>query len=227
MEINAMRYVTPDEMEEMMTVMNTGGSILIKGYMEKYKKMDPVKQGALGYINALMNAMMFGYQSARQIERSLLFYCPERRDFKIPFMFYGWAGAYNDLGPAYKINTECFAEIDELFYSDDDIADDRGEAEHLAREIARESSGIAQVRVERLVKFQMTYERINERWGIVFVMDKNAVKESVCIGSRPVTKDESGGFLFILPKVGEFNCILGHRNEDGCFALSKDIYCMK
>ncbi len=228
MELEAMRYVVPEEIDEMMTALTSEERETIKAYMSKYDGMPPEKQGALGYTEALVGTSIFGFKSPYQEASRTAFFYPERRGLKRPFSFCGWAGAHNDLGPAYQINMEAFhGKNVKLFYTDDDIEAYPEEAEYLAGQIEKESSGISGVRTEKLGNFQVEEKHMGEKWGIVFTLSANAVKDRVSLNSRPATTDETGGYVFVLPKAGEFNCMLGHCQSGICCILSKDMYCMK
>lgn len=228
MKLEAMRHVSMDEIEEMMGALMSGDREKIKAYMSKYTGLSAEKQGALAYMESLIGAASFGFKSPYQEAAKAAFLYPERRQLKSPFAFCGWAGARNDLGPAYQINQPAFLSQDtELFYTDEDIENSRECADDLARQIEKESSGISHARAERLANFQVEDAPLGEKWGVVFALEASAVKEGVFLNSNFAAAGETGGFVFVLPKVGEFSCMLGHRCSNVCLILAKDMYCMK
>lgn len=228
-ELSVFKYVTADDMAVLAEVIDQRNRSLMEEFVSAYAKLDSARQGALGYCMALLLASYGGYKSPYQKYYRDFLLCKESLNIKYPFAFCGWAGINNDIGPAYIINKEAFTgENNGLFYTDDDIRDERDGAERLAGWIAGESSGLWDVHVEKLSNLQ-TMEGPEEGgcWGIVFFLDEQAVRDEVIINGKPKMKEESGGYLFVLPKAGEFNAILGERVEDSCFILSKDMYCMK
>ncbi len=59
-------------------------------------------------------------------------------------------------------------------------------------------------------------------------MDDAAARE-IFVNGQPV-KPESGKAIFILPKAGEFDCLLGEvvdGDPDNAFILARHQYCMK
>ena len=65
-------------------------------------------------------------------------------------------------------------------------------------------------------------------WCVTFRLEDTALRE-IAVNGKPV-KPEKGKAIFILPKAGEFDCMLGeivHGDPDNAFVLAKHNYCMK
>lgn len=198
-----------------------------EAYKEIYTELGPRKQGELGYILARLQAEQGAFSPYQR-------YCWDgllgRGFIKVPFKFCGWAGEHNDIGPAYQICKICLGDVQhELFYTDDDIKDDQEAAIRLACLILQESSGLADFHISR-VEYEAgtSPERQESKWVISFKLDETAIKDEVIVNGRALHKNESGGYVFILPKAGEFGCMFGELvNGAATLTLAEHLFCMK
>lgn len=185
-------------------------------------------QGALGYVFCLCEAAercahMPGLHLSPGPEERLL--APYR-----PIAFLGWAGWHNDVGPAYAIDgARLCGQASRLFYTDDDIECRKWLARARAMRVERESSGIADVRVELLPRLRrMDTDLVEERWCITFTLDA-ACKRPVAIMGEEV-RPKGASAVLVLPWAGEFNCLLGEivaGDAYNAFVLASHSYCMK
>lgn len=142
-----------------------------------------------------------------------------------PFCACGWAD-YHDpswgdsQGVAFRIETKCFAGRDVLLYYSDDDGFPQSEA---SLDIIREcSSGIADVRVEPAERGRYCGGR-----RIVFRLDESAIRETVRLSGEDVPTGSLGGYVFMLPRAGEFYCELGEIIDGAVVPLHIDDFCMK
>ena len=141
-----------------------------------------------------------------------------------PIWRLGWGGAKNEIGPAYALRMESF-EDRQLFYTDEDIRDHAEEAKELALAVWRESSGLAQVQVERLDRLStLGREMPGPHWCITFRLEKKNLREVMVEGRKVCSKDP----CFLLARAGEFECLMGERTgRDHGLVLIRHSYCMK
>ena len=77
----------------------------------------------------------------------------------------------------------------------------------LARGVSHASSGIFEVRAEQLEQLRtMGGDMRSAHWCVTFRLDNTALKEVAVNGQQ--IKPEGGKAFFILPKTGEFDCML-------------------
>ena len=200
-------------------------------YMAEYLQKPEDMQCALGYMRCLIESSFGEPYSAYGR------YCIEgfesRRvpPMRLPLRFIGWAGPHNDVGPAYEIDAVCLSgEDSRVFYTDDDIQNCPESVERLARDIAQQSSGVEDVQSEML-KSLWTLEGLETSMisSISFRLSETA-RRSIMVNHQEMECGEHGGAIFVLPKAGEFTCMLGemlHGDPAACVILAKHIYCMK
>ena len=150
----------------------------------------------------------------------------------------GWFGV------AFRLNRPCFGRGEvELYYTDCDIERGRlrwnrdplyahapywdGSWEDLTDRIARYSSGVAGVRVcQRCggVSFGDPQKPVHY---IRFRLDETKLKKSVTLSKKEVPAEAFGGYALVVPRIGEFSCVLGVFDGDTPIPLLCDDYCMK
>lgn len=149
-----------------------------------------------------------------------------------PFAACGWAsyrepGWGDTEGVAFRINRDCFGSRKPLLYylDDDNWPWEDREKTHLAI-IESCSSGISGVRTERRRCVGWDGEE-KERQVVLFRLDPKAVKETVLLSGKPVPTAQAGEYIFVLPRAGEFYCLLGEVRDGEMIPLHKDDFCMK
>ena len=114
------------------------GDLSWEEYMPHYQGLADDEKPIAAYLLA-MGGKSSGHGFMRRLQAD--------RDVKYPFMFSGWAGKHNDLGPMFQITRECFflEEDPLLFYTDDDLIycgpKYQSDAQYLAEQIEKHSSG--------------------------------------------------------------------------------------
>lgn len=225
----AAKLVSNEQLLDMMKNMYADNCTSKTSYMERYMQMPEELQCALGFMRCLFDSGYLGtYSAYGRFSMDALMRIPPMR---LPLQFIGWAGMHNNIGPAYEMDANCyFYDHSRIFYTDDDIMYHAEEAKELANDIAAASSGIDEIRVEELECMQtMSTIEKEVRWCITFRLNENAKREIV-IGGKTVCSGRNNASLFVLPKAGEFNCILGEIVDgvtDNCLILAKHNYCMK
>ena len=229
--LDAVRIASP-HVKVLFPIMETEDARQLAVLMEKYTILPENVQCALGYIRCLLESTELGAYSAygqycRDLFRHNLGHVPL---MQLPLCFIGWGGEHNEIGPAYEIDTKyCICTDSKIFYTDDDIQNSAEYAEKLARYIEEASSGIVDARAEQLEQLRTMNADIRPaHWCVTFRLDDKALKE-VAVNGKPV-KPEEGKATFILPKAGEFDCMIGeivHGDPDNAFVLAKHNYCMK
>ena len=66
-------------------------------------------------------------------------------------------------------------------------------------------------------------------WCVTFRLEPAAIRE-IDVNGQPMKPEKDSGAIFLLPKAGEFDCMLGeivHGDPDNAFILAKHNYCMK
>ena len=210
----------------------------ISAYRAHYAALDEQTKAYMGYALAAMFHLTehFGLMPYE------LFFKKDLTKLHTPFAFLGWAGEHSNVGPAFSIRPECFSSGPvTLYYSDEDmgvysssVREDRAAcAEDLAKDIALYSSGLSDVRAVLLpgchdsVITKPGCEK-GETYGVAFTLDPSAVKDSVIVQGKALTAEETGGYVFVLPRAGEFHCTMGQLFDDGLrLPLREDSYCMK
>jgi len=146
--------------------------------------------------------------------------------------FCGWASYYEKdpwgrepqymEGVAFRIDRECFPEGPvRLYFSP------WGESEKNALQLVRQySSGISNVHEEQFSE--------QDQWGhthkssiLVFDLDALAIHHTVVLSKQHVLTEELGGYVFVLPRCGEFDCELGEIRDGKRIPLHEDDFCMK
>ena len=230
-ELEAARIAEP-HMKVLFSIMNTEDTKQLTTCMETYTNCPEEIQCALGYMRCLLESGMgdaysaYGRYSVDMLRHNIG-HVPLMR---LPLRFIGWGGEHNDIGSAYEIDKMCHIGADsKLFYTDDDIQSSADATEELAHYIEQVSSGIIDVRAEKLEQLRMMSGDIRvAHWCVVFRLEDSALRE-IAVNGKPV-KPEKGKAIFILPKAGEFDCMLGeivHGDPDNAFILAKHNYCMK
>ena len=200
-------------------------------YMTDYLQKPEDMQCALGYMRCLIESSFAKAYSAYSR------YCMEgferRRvpPMRLPLRFIGWAGSHNDIGPAYEIDSACLSGADSrIFYIDDDIQNHPESAEWLAKDIAQQSSGIEDVHAETLNSlYTLEGPETGMITGVSFRLSETA-RRNITVNHREMECGEHGGEIFVLPKAGEFTCMLGEMlggDPTACVILAKHMYCMK
>ena len=111
-----------------------------------------------------------------------------------------------------------------------------GRARDLAKDIAAHSSGLTDVRAVVLpgrhssvvTAPEQAAGLLEETCAVAFTLDPVAIKPTLIIQGRPYDTEECGGYVFILPRSGEFDCTIGQLFDDNLrLPLRTDSYCMK
>lgn len=233
--------IPPIPREEIMLAQSafmSGDENRIDAYRRHYAALDSKTQAHVGY--AL--AAMFHLTESFGLSAYLFCFRKDLTKLHTPFAFIGWAGEHSDIGPAFSIRPECFAGGPvTLFYSDDDmnvyspsVREERAAyTKALAQDIARCSSGLSDVRV---IVLPGTHDDVaakplnthKETHGIAFTLDSSAVRDFVIVQGKELNASETGGYVFVLPRAGEFRCTMGELFDDGLrLPLRVDSYCMK
>ena len=149
-----------------------------------------------------------------------------------PFSPCGWASYEEPVwgaaeGVAFRVNRACFGDRKPLLYylDDDNWPSEDREKEYLAI-IERYSSGISGVRAERRRCRGWDGEE-KERRVVLFEPDPTAVKKTVRLSGEAVSTKILGEYVFVLPRAGEFYCLLGEVRDGEMIPLHKDDFCMK
>lgn len=145
-------------------------------------------------------------------------------DLPSPFGFCGWAGDHsNYVGMC--IEKRCFCGSDvQLYYFDDDNWPNFGDETALSL-IRQYSSGLTDVHHEK--RIVNVFGKMAERTLTVFSLSADAIRETVMLGSEEMPSAAIGGYLFVLPRCGEFRCELGEIKNGELIPLHRDDYCMK
>ncbi len=155
--------------------------------------------------------------------------------------FYGWAGQHSEIGPAIRINRDGFPDNQEvrIFYADSDYhghiwEDEDGkelllneysmwELESLAKSIQNMSSGLTDVKVEMLEPGDGT----DPFYAATYRLDEKAVKDIMVVGGKSFTSKDTGGYLVVFQRYGEFTATLGVLVNGKPVVLYQDSYSMK
>ena len=62
---------------------------------------------------------------------------------------------------------------------------------------------------------------------VLFEPDPTAVKKTVRLSGEAVSTKILGEYVFVLPRAGEFYCLLGEVRDGEMIPLHKDDFCMK
>lgn len=196
------------------------GNLSWEEYMPHYQDLTDDEKAIAAYLLA-MGGKSSGHGFMRRLQAD--------RDVKYPFMFSGWAGKHSDLGPMFQINRECFfLEKDPLlFYTDDDLIcydpKDQSDAQYLAEQIEKHSSGVTDVKVQMLTMYGMKEPVL----GITFRLAADSIEETVELNGAQMKTTIRDGYFFAVPKTGEFECVFGKVSDSGCVNLHYDSFCMK
>lgn len=144
------------------------------------------------------------------------------------YAIFRWGEAWHDQGVAFRIRRECLPPGPvRLYYLDDDHFP-RQDEENILQLIRQHSSGISNIHLERRVcKGWHSNEEEEEQTLIVFDLDETAFHHTVVLSGKHVPTQDLGGYIFVLPRAGEFNCVLGEIRDDAVIPLHKDDFCMK
>ncbi|HIS46926.1 MAG TPA: hypothetical protein IAB46_05045 [Candidatus Scybalocola faecigallinarum] len=211
----AFKYIKAVDMEEFFRAMESPNPEAVQSYMEKYKKMSPQRQGALGYIGALA-----GISRHKGEHGSLIKYPFVRVKAKVEeYMIY-------------KICKYAFKDQDtRLFYTDEAIRNDWTAARKLVSQITKLSRGLADVKAEYLGPFKSMDETDEQRrWGITFALRKRKISDRDIVRKMPECKEEFGEYVFIRPVREAGDCtnitnnrsIMGECAGNSCFVLAVD-----
>ena len=187
-------------------------------YLQQYDVLDDVSKKIAGYMLA-MAGMSDGSGDHR--------YFRVDKNVEYPFMFCGWLGMNSSQGAVFRINRDAFAvnEDPTLFYTDDSMAfslnSHREEILDFARSIELCSSGLTDMDVQVL-----HFDDRDPQLAVIFRLSADAIKDTIEMGGLQETAP-LGGYLFGLPRVGEFDCIMGEVYPDGPLILNYDRFCMK
>ena len=155
--------------------------------------------------------------------------------------YYGWAGQHSEIGPAIRINRDCFPADQEVrfFYSDSDYRgrvwededekelflneDSMWKLESLAKSIQNMSSGLTDSKVEALEPVDET----EPFYAATFRLDENAIKDIMVVEGKTYTPKDTGGYLVVFQRYGEFTAMLGVLVNGKPVILYQDSYSMK
>jgi len=158
-----------------------------------------------------------------------------------PMEFYGWAGQHSEIGSAIRINRDCFPAGQEvrIFYADSDyrgrVWEDEGEKElflnedsmweleSLTKSIQNMSSGLTDGKVEVLKPEDET----DPFYAATFRLDEKAVKDIMVVEGKTCTPKDTGGYLVVFQRYGEFTATLGVLVDGKPVVLYQDSYSMK
>ena len=71
------------------------------------------------------------------------------------------------------------------------------------------------------------YEETDGAWHIVFRPDPQAIRDSVTVNERELTKEESGGYVFVPARYGAFTCYMGNLIGNRRALLCSDKFSLK
>ena len=155
--------------------------------------------------------------------------------------FYGWAGQHSETGPAIRINRGCLPADQEvrIFYADSDYrgrmwededekelflgADAMWELESLTKSIQNMSSGLTDARVEVLEPGNGE----DPFYAATFRLDEKAIKDIMVVEGATYTPKDTGGYLVVFQRYGEFTATLGVLENGKPEVLYQDSYSMK
>ena len=158
-----------------------------------------------------------------------------------PMEFYGWAGQNSEIGPAIRINRDCFPADQEvrIFYADSDYRgcmweeedeqklflneDSMWELESLTKSIQNMSSGLTDRKVEVLEPEDET----DPFYAATFRLDEKAIKDIMVVEGKTYTPKDTGGYLVVFQRYGEFTATLGVLVNRKPVVLYQDSYSMK
>jgi len=136
-----------------------------------------------------------------------------------PISFLGWADYDNPgWGPTQGVGFLIRKELltgkrPLLYYTDDDGLPDKNSCRKMLKLICQYSSGITHVRYRK--------------GTVLFRLNASAIKKTVRLSKKEVPAETFGGYMFLLPKAGEFSCTLGQIRMGRKIPLHKDSFCMK
>ena len=141
-------------------------------------------------------------------------------------------------GVGFRIDRDSFSGYTpELYYTDDDMLGNIGDYDsrrlnEMLSLIDTYSSGISSVSLHQectdgFIKFRGGVKNVSSLWSFRFTLDASRVRESVSFSGHDVPSSKSGGYIFVLPKCGEFFCELGEIVDGERVPLLIDDYCMK
>ena len=201
-------------------------------YMRKYAGLTEDERFSLGYAKCFVEASMQGFRSAYADLCMETYMSRQVPPMCLPLRFVGWAGVQNDIGPAYEITDSHFTHGTRFFYTDEDIEGSLSDAKRLAKRIARESSGLCNVRAEMISELKTMEDGDGQKHCAVTFALADRKRRELFVNGVPYqsTGQKNPPYVFVLAKAGEFNCILGEMvngDPDSCFVLAKHQYCMK
>ena len=153
-----------------------------------------------------------------------------------PFVFCGYADTHSPwFGVAFRINRDCFdGRNAELYYMDDDYF---GIQPHYLQQLRDRmetySSGLTDIEIVTQYEntdftFQGKHKHPQNVTTIRFRLDAAKIKESVSVdGGKTIPSTESGGYVLVIPKVGEFDIELGEIIDGKRIPLHYDGFFMK
>ncbi|MBQ2957489.1 MAG: hypothetical protein IJE08_13645 [Clostridia bacterium] len=147
----------------------------------------------------------------------------------LPFTVLGWADYIHpswgaDQGIAFRIEKDCFCDDRPLLYYLDD--DNFPKKDFPLSLIETYSSGIADIHTERIV-CRHHLNGVAERTVLLFTLDPARIRPTIRLSGKDISTDETGGYVFVLPRCGEFYCQLGERKNGEMIPLHIDDFCMK
>ncbi len=230
-ELDAARLAEP-YMDVLFPIMDAKDAGQLKACMERYARLPTDVQGALGYMRCLLESG-FGDTYSAYGQYSIEAFRHHRGNIpymRLPLRFIGWGGEHNEIGPAYEIDRSCYTgAAPQLFYTDDDIREDPDATATLARYIGQASSGITEVQAARIMQLRtMNGDISTAHWCVTFRLANTARKE-IAVNGKAVSPEVDKA-VFLLPKAGEFDCVLGeivNGEPDNAFVLARHSYCMK
>lgn len=234
-EIPTFKILNNEQIFKMLNALddNSPDRSALMDYMKEYVQFPQDIRYALSYVLSLVESSEGSFYSAYGRLAGEFYLRPKVPPLYLPFRFVGWAGVHNDVGAAYEMANSHFVHGTRFFYTDDDIENSSTEAEWLAERIARESSGLFDVRVERLPEVKCGNDGDGcERFGVTFSISPENSR-SILVNGNPYQSVYEGidrPIVFVLAKAGEFNCMMGEMvngDPDACFVLAKHMFCMK
>lgn len=222
------RLVQQGEIEKLAEYMSAGRDGM-QAYASAFRARPMEERRALAYIYGVM---LLNPQCGSPMHKFFAGRSPDAAIDVPPIVNRGMVGP-SGMWPIYAVHPEFFAGRDcQLFYTDEDIADDANGAQHLADCIARESSGVVRAGVQQLTLLSwagwVSDETVN---AVVFSLSPEALKSELPIKGImcPLYKEEP--YVVVIPKHGEYRAILGEVRRFGKGqlhqVLASDEWCTK
>ena len=209
-------YVSAVEQEYLQKALATDDEEEFERYLKHVQNLPPRLRACIGYI---MNE-----SDSPFVPHSM--YLRQCSKIEFPLKFFGYAGEHSDIGACYRINRDAFLGRFALFlYIDDELDSGELRAEFVSsfcRQMEKLSSGLSRFMVDVLGDDDGC-----SGYAILFHLDSAAIKDSVMIGGREIPASESGGYVLVIPKAGEFTANIVELTEKRPVSLEMRNFCMK